>query len=213
MRLHPVALVVAGLAVGKGLAQVHDPQAAASVDDNLILHARTGTATSTAPPSTTSAAPAATHTIAVGATGFNFTPNNLTVAVGSVIEFNFYPGNHSVVRSAFKFPCIPYEDTGPNRVGVFSGFLNTDVYSSDGPKYRVRVNDSDPIFYYCAAPGSCITHGMLGVINPVGFLSYSLSLFPISALFSPPLTFVERHVDSPNTGRVCRQHDDPVDAR
>ncbi|CAK7210879.1 hypothetical protein SBRCBS47491_000927 [Sporothrix bragantina] len=128
--------------------------------------------TTTTPPQASNALSAApstipTHTIAVGATGFTFSPNNLSnVAVGSIIEFNFYPGNHSVVRSAYKFPCIPYEDTGPNRVGFFSGFLDTNVYSSDGPKYRVRVNDTDPIFYYCAAPGSCITQGMIGVINP-----------------------------------------------
>ncbi|CAK7205947.1 hypothetical protein SEUCBS139899_008727 [Sporothrix eucalyptigena] len=170
MKLSPKFLVTAGLLVG--IVHGDDTDAA----DNSVLAARgtmTTLVTATISPApngnAVSAAPSTipTYTIAVGATGFNFSPNNLTnVDVGSIIEFNFCPGNHSVVRSAFKFPCIPYEDTGPNRIGFFSGFQDTNVYSSDGPKYRVRVNDTEPIFYYCSAPGSCISHGMLGVINP-----------------------------------------------
>ncbi|KAL1895857.1 hypothetical protein Sste5346_004954 [Sporothrix stenoceras] len=175
MRLLPLAFIVAGLAMA-GLVQAG---ASPDIDDNLLAIRATSTTTSTTPPTSTytptvapggvQAAPSIipTHTIAVGATGFSFSPNNLTnAAVGSIIEFNFYPGNHSVVRSAYKFPCIPYEDSGPNRVGFFSGYMDTNVYSSDGPKFRVRINDTEPIFYYCSAPGSCIKHGMLGVINP-----------------------------------------------
>lgn len=186
MRLSPFALIMVGLAIAD-LAMVGFVRAefevGADIDGALAIRATQTTPTTTSPTSTytptvapggVQAAPSTvpTHTIAVGATGFNFSPNNLTnVAVGSIIEFNFYPGNHSVVRSAYKFPCIPYEDSGPNRVGFFSGYLDTNVYSSDGPKFRVRVNDTEPIFYYCSAPGSCITHGMLGVINPVGIPS------------------------------------------
>ena len=199
------------------LLDLHDLAARANTPSTLL------TAPPTATPSThanaVSAAPSTipTHTIAVGATGFTFSPNNLSgIAVGSVIEFNFYPGNHSVVRSAFEFPCIPYENTGPNRVGFFSGFLDTNVYSSDGPKYRVRVNDTDPIFYYCAAPGSCIAHGMIGVINPVR--SYSLFLLSLSlslslSLWLPSLTVPERYVDARHPARVRGQHDHPADAR
>jgi hypothetical protein len=29
------------------------------------------------------------------------------------------------------------------------------------------VNDTDPVFFYCSHPGSCINFGMVGVINPV----------------------------------------------
>jgi hypothetical protein len=34
------------------------------------------------------------------------------------------------------------------------------------PNYEVRVNDTEPIFFYCAAPGSCVNYHMIGVINP-----------------------------------------------
>ena len=83
-------------------------------------------------------------------------------------EYQFYPTNHSVVRSEYGYPCIPYEDTGVDRIGFFSGFMPVDTILPDPPSYTIRVNDTEPIFYYCSAPGSCITYGMVGVINPNG---------------------------------------------
>lgn len=81
-------------------------------------------------------------------------------------EFDFYPTNHSVVRAEWGYPCIPYEDTGVDKIGFFSGFQPVDAILPDPPKWSVRVNDTNPIFYYCSAPGSCINYGMVGVINP-----------------------------------------------
>lgn len=86
----------------------------------------------------------------------------------ATIEYQFYPTNHSVVRSEYGYPCIPYEDTGVDRIGFFSGFMPVDTIISNPPSYTIRVNDTAPIFYYCSAPGSCITYGMVGVINPNG---------------------------------------------
>lgn len=34
------------------------------------------------------------------------------------------------------------------------------------PKYSIKINDTNPIYFYCSAPGSCITYGMVGAINP-----------------------------------------------
>jgi hypothetical protein len=36
-------------------------------------------------------------------------------------EWRFYPGGHGVVRADYKTPCYPYEQTGLNRNGFFSG--------------------------------------------------------------------------------------------
>jgi plastocyanin len=90
--------------------------------------------------SSTSSAAVPTHSISVGAVrfpfstsvhtyvdillqeGLVFTPNQLTADVGDVLEFRFYPQNHSVARSDFKSPCIPYEDTGIDRQGFWSKF-------------------------------------------------------------------------------------------
>jgi hypothetical protein len=86
--------------------------------------------------------------------------------VGNVIEFQFYPTNHSVVRAEYQYPCIPYEDTGVNKFGFFSGFKPVDAILPDPPSWQITINDTDPIFYYCGAPGSCINYQMVGVINP-----------------------------------------------
>jgi hypothetical protein len=53
-----------------------------------------------------------------------------------------------------------------NVTGFFSGFNAVAQILPNPPSYRVRVNDSNPIFFYCSAPGSCIGYGMVGVINP-----------------------------------------------
>ncbi|KAM3066449.1 hypothetical protein ACMFMG_012035 [Clarireedia jacksonii] len=34
------------------------------------------------------------------------------------------------------------------------------------PQFSIVVNDTEPIFFYCSAPGACIQDGMIGVINP-----------------------------------------------
>lgn len=63
-------------------------------------------------------------------------------------------------------PCVPYEITGRSKVGFDSGFLPVDAILEDPPVFRLLVNDSNPIFYYCGAEGSCINWQMVGVINP-----------------------------------------------
>ncbi|TVY20065.1 putative GPI-anchored cupredoxin [Lachnellula arida] len=121
---------------------------------------------------TSTSAPAATHTVSVGADGFNFSPNQVFANVGDIIEYRFYPQNHSVARAAFgSNPCIPYEDTGPGRVGFWSGFRPIALVLSDPPIYSLPINDTDPVFFYCSAPGACL-EGMVGVINPNSSWTY-----------------------------------------
>lgn len=56
-------------------------------------------------------APAATHTVKVGSKEdpHQYSPHDITAAVGDVIEFQFYPRNHSVVKADFGAPCVPAE--------------------------------------------------------------------------------------------------------
>jgi plastocyanin len=123
--------------------------------------------TITSSTTSTSSAPIATHTVAVGVDGFNFWPNQIYANVHDIIEYQFYPLNHSVVRAAFgPTPCIPYEWTVPGRVGFYSGFQPVSQVLANPPSFRVEVNDTEPIFFYCSAPGACF-EGMIGVINPV----------------------------------------------
>jgi plastocyanin len=106
-----------------------------------------------------------THTIQVGLADHKMRPETTEAAIGDIVEFDFYPLNHSVVRAEYGFPCIPYEMAGSDKTGFFSGFNSVDRVLDNPPKYSVRINDTEPIFFYCSAPGSCITYGMVGGIN------------------------------------------------
>ncbi|KAF1926465.1 uncharacterized protein M421DRAFT_422794 [Didymella exigua CBS 183.55] len=113
-----------------------------------------------------------THTIQVGLLDHKMRPEVTEAAVGDFIEFDFYPLNHSIVRAEYGFPCIPYEMTGSAKTGFFSGFNPVDKVVDKPPKYTIRVNDTEPIFFYCSAPGSCITYGMVGGINLNSSMSF-----------------------------------------
>ncbi|KAJ8105539.1 hypothetical protein OPT61_g10113 [Boeremia exigua] len=115
--------------------------------------------------SSTSSSLPQTHTIQVGLLDHKMRPDTTKAAVGDIIEFDFYPVNHSIVRAEYGFPCIPYEMTGSGKKGFFSGFNPVDGVVENPPKYSIRINDTEPIFFYCSAPGSCITWGMVGGIN------------------------------------------------
>ncbi|CAO2652889.1 Nn.00g023000.m01.CDS01 [Neocucurbitaria sp. VM-36] len=119
----------------------------------------------TTQPSTTSSASAQTHTIQVGLADHKFRPEVTKAEIGDTVEFRFYPANHSVVRAEYGFPCIPYEMTGPDKQGFFTGFHAVDKVLEDPPKYSLIINDTDPVFFYCSAPGSCLTYGMVAAIN------------------------------------------------
>jgi hypothetical protein len=134
------------------------PASASSSPSPTTLQSRVRTT------ATTSSEPH-THTIQVGLLDHKMRPETTEAAVGDFIEFDFYPLNHSVVRAEYGFPCIPYEMTGSDKTGFFSGFNMVDKVLDKPPKYTIRVNDTEPIFFYCSAPGSCITYGMVGGIN------------------------------------------------
>ncbi|KAK4984865.1 hypothetical protein LTR50_006336 [Elasticomyces elasticus] len=117
---------------------------------------------------TSSAAPAV-HTVTVGKFNNQFQPDMVVARPGDIVSFQFYPANHSVARAAYGHPCIPYEDTGNDLVGFFSKFQPINSVLSDAslmPTWNLTINDTNPVFFYCTAPGSCINFGMVGVINP-----------------------------------------------
>ncbi|KAK4175117.1 hypothetical protein QBC36DRAFT_355544 [Triangularia setosa] len=118
----------------------------------------------------------ATRTIAVGLEGHAFTPKETTANVGDIIKFNFYPGGHRVSRAEFGFPCIPYEYVNGNTEGFWTGVFNPQAILNPPPSYEVRVNDTKPIFFYCAAPNSCTDWQMIGVINPNSTATFDAQL-------------------------------------
>jgi plastocyanin len=122
-----------------------------------------GAATTAVTSAAAAAATASTSTgsspviVKVGKDGLTFTPNSITAAVGTKIQFNFYPQNHSVVQSSFAAPCVPLAG------GAFSGFMP--VTSGLGPSsFTMTVANTKPIWLYCSQAKHCET-GMSMVIN------------------------------------------------
>jgi plastocyanin len=99
----------------------------ASPTPSLSPISGSATSTSTVPGVTTSPK---VHLVQVGAGGFHFEPAQLdNVSVGDVVTFEFYPPDHSVARAEYgKEPCMPYEYTGKDKIGFWSGtqWVNTE---------------------------------------------------------------------------------------
>lgn len=95
------------------------------------------------------------HMVRVGESGFVFDPDTLMAAPGDIIQFQIAP-THSVARSAFDSPCQPMSGAGT----IWTGFS-----SNDNTFFSVTVNDTQPLWLYCAAPTHC-QMGMSMVINP-----------------------------------------------
>ncbi|KAI9772616.1 MAG: hypothetical protein M1839_002429 [Geoglossum umbratile] len=95
-----------------------------------------------------------TINVDVGKGGLIITPDTITAAVGDHVQFAFYPTGHTVTSSDFNTPC------SPNGL-VNSGFIN----GGPDPVFVVLINDTNPIWLYCALGNHCQS-GMLAVINP-----------------------------------------------
>ncbi|MCJ1361962.1 hypothetical protein MMC16_001063 [Acarospora aff. strigata] len=93
-----------------------------------------------------------------------FAPNDIKATPGSMVQFHFYPKNHSVVQSTFDQPCQPINNIMPNVTGMFSGFMPVAAGASEMPVYTIMVNDTKPIWFYCSQGQHCQA-GMVGVIN------------------------------------------------
>ncbi|KAK7941264.1 extracellular serine-rich protein [Apiospora aurea] len=97
------------------------------------------------------------HTISVGA-GF---PSGQTQP-RRMWEISF------VARAEFRYPCLPYETVETGRRGFYSDLVPVQAIPNEPPHFDVRINDTESVFFYCTAPGSCLENSMVGVINPNG---------------------------------------------
>lgn len=67
------------------------------------------------------------HYIDVSNRTHYFTPNSINARPGDIVSFKFWPGNHSVIRSEYGYPCVPYEDfEGNEGAGFYSGVMSPD---------------------------------------------------------------------------------------
>ncbi|KAH6856148.1 hypothetical protein B0I37DRAFT_366679 [Chaetomium sp. MPI-CAGE-AT-0009] len=107
-------------------------------------------------------AAATTIPVSVGRNGLTFEPNVIRAHEGDVIEFRFWPRNHSVVAGDFTQACRPATDNG-----FFSGFFPTQPDTVNAEVFRVTVTHTNPVPLYCSQnTGQHCKNGMVAVINP-----------------------------------------------
>ncbi|KAK5945819.1 hypothetical protein PMZ80_003027 [Knufia obscura] len=95
-----------------------------------------------------------------------FFPENVKAEVGSVVQFQFYPKNHTITESTFAEPCkpMPANMSTPERPGQKSGFVPVTPDAQFRPVYNLIVNDTKPIWIFCGQMPHC-QKGMSMVIN------------------------------------------------
>jgi len=135
-----------------------------------------------APPAVT--ATSSPFKVSVGKDGLTYTPSNIIAEVGTLIEFDFFPKNHTVTQSSFKDPCHPLS-TG----GFFSGFVPTNATPSD-TTFTITVMDTKPIWFYCSQTvGTHCQKGMVGSINAPAVGNNTLDAFILLASNASQSTF------------------------
>jgi plastocyanin len=105
-----------------------------------------------------------------------FSPNNIMAPVGSMVQFHFYPKNHSIVQAAFSNPCTPINNVQSNVTGFFSGFMPTAATDSSMPVWTLQINNTSPIWFYCSQGDHCQS-GMVGAINAVPGSAKNINAF------------------------------------
>lgn len=104
--------------------------------------------------------------VQVGRNGsLTFSPNNIKVNAGEMVQFQFMGGNHTVTQSTFDQPCMPI-GMNANATGFHSGYIPAAASQSMGmiPTYTIMINDTKPVWAYCAQAKHC-QNGMVMVIN------------------------------------------------
>ncbi|KAK5083320.1 hypothetical protein LTR70_008157 [Exophiala xenobiotica] len=111
-----------------------------------------------------------------------FFPENIKADVGSVVQFQFYPKNHTITESSFAEPCVPMAAnlTSETRPGQKSGFVPVTDDTEFRPVYNLIVNDTKPIWIFCGQKPHC-AKGMSMVINQNDTSGKTLEMYQAAA--------------------------------
>ncbi|KAF8511556.1 hypothetical protein BU17DRAFT_77499 [Hysterangium stoloniferum] len=115
-------------------------------------------------PNPTPAAVPAVHTVQVGAGDIlGYTPQNISAQINDIIQFIFYD-LHTVTQATFDTPCVPLNvSSNGAKNGFDSGFITVGTNPTALPTFNITVNDTDPIWAYCAVP-AIPTHCQAGMV-------------------------------------------------
>jgi plastocyanin len=118
-------------------------------------------------PTPTSASPSGkTIEVTVGGPGnLSFSPSRVSANPGDTVKFTFNVKNHTVTQSSFSAPCVPLTDkTTGSRNGFDSGYMPVGSDATNPPTYSITINDTTPIWAYCAQGNHCGS-GMVFAVN------------------------------------------------
>ncbi|KAJ3512180.1 hypothetical protein NM208_g15352 [Fusarium decemcellulare] len=103
---------------------------------------------------------------ATNATGLKFWPEKITAEPGTMVQFQFWAGNHTVTQSSFDDPCIPIGNVNSSVQGIYSGYQPVEASMAKGmiPTYTIEIKDNKPLWIFCSKGQHCQS-GMSMVIN------------------------------------------------
>lgn len=138
----------------------------------------------------------ATHTVVVAPSQgvLRYIPFALNATVGDTIKFMWGANNHTVTKGTALTPCNRSED----EFFFASGLKNKDFV------FTQVVNNTDPTYFYCAAPTHC-QKGMFGIINPVASFGSPTSFGDMLPQLSANNSDVSAHVAYSN--KACEGHE------
>lgn len=101
-----------------------------------------------------------------GQPALKYYPDNIKAAPGSMVQFQFWAGNHTVTQSDFDHPCTPISQVNSSVTGIWSSFMPVAAGASkkEIPVFTVMINDTKPIWIFCSQAKHC-SSGMSMVIN------------------------------------------------
>jgi plastocyanin len=101
-----------------------------------------------------------------GQPALKYYPDNIKAAAGSMVQFQFWAGNHTVTQSNFDNPCTPISQVNSSVAGIWSSFMPVAAGASkkEIPVFTVMINDTKPIWIFCSQGKHCAS-GMSMVIN------------------------------------------------
>ncbi|KAM3502436.1 hypothetical protein MY10362_004851 [Beauveria mimosiformis] len=121
--------------------------------------------------------------------GLKFWPEKVKAEVGTMVQFQFLAGNHTLTQSDFDHPCKPINEVNPSTQGIFSAFQPVAASAAKGqvPVFTIMVNDTKPMWFFCSQGPHC-QKGMVMVINEntTGNSSRSLENYKKSAAETSP---------------------------
>ncbi|KAG1748923.1 uncharacterized protein EDB91DRAFT_1111425 [Suillus paluster] len=122
------------------------------------------------------------HKVVVGGTSLTYTPSNITAQAGDTVTFQFMQKNHTATQSTFANPCRGLTLTSTSgQVGFDSGFVPVGSNATTFPTYTIKINDTAPIWVYCAQTGHC-GQGMVFSVNAVESGSNNYAAFKAKAM-------------------------------